>query len=137
MGFRKSEETSKSERTHMKILVVEDEPALREFMLIVLGDLGHEIVEAENGSHALEQLSTGLKVDLIITDHDMPKLSGRELVQNLQLRGSETPVIVMSGLMTVDREEELSSFGVKRLAKPFNVTELMGVVKEAVQSLAA
>lgn len=119
----------------IKVLIVEDELLLRDFLTIVLTEAGYEVVEATHGSQALEQLAAGLKVDLVISDYNLGEgLTGKELFQNLRLQGFDIPFIFLSGLMTPDRKQELLSVGaVAALAKPYNIGELLKAVKESVQ----
>src|SRR4029077_17704163 len=80
------------------ILLVEDEPELRELTRSVLAGCGYSVVEAKNSEEA-EQLAEkyGPKIQLLLTDVIMPGISGRELAKKLQARQPALRVLYMSG----------------------------------------
>jgi CheY-like chemotaxis protein len=79
-----------------RLLVVDDEEAIRELTSTVLADDGYEILMAEDGVHALELLPR-FRPDLVITDLQMPRMSGIELVKIMRQRFPHLPVIILSG----------------------------------------
>ena len=99
----------------MQILVVDDSPVMRHYISRTLHMTGLEVEvhEAENGRDALDKVST-LRPDLVITDLNMPEMSGQELIARMQ--GSQemkfTPVIVMSALRSPGISDELMHAGV-------------------------
>ncbi len=86
----------------MRILVVDDEPMIRELLSEFLVDHGHEVLEAENGQAAWETLSgpEGF-CDLVFADLKMPVMDGRELLRRLQEVRPELPVVLISGQINV------------------------------------
>ena len=85
----------------MKILVVDDSLTMRKIIVNSLSRLGFkEVVEADNGKKAFETLSTGGGADLILTDWNMPEMSGLELIQAVRGSGNEvlkkTPVLMIT-----------------------------------------
>src|SRR5438270_2737746 len=79
-----------------RLLVVDDEKDIRELTSTLLADEGYEILTAEDGVQALELLSQ-FRADLVITDLQMPRMSGFELVKIMHQRFPELPVVVISG----------------------------------------
>lgn len=110
-----------------RILLVEDDPAVRESALIVLQRAGHEVVEATNGRAALELLQARV-FDLVITDIIMPEVEGLEVIRAVRSRHPACPVIAMSGGGQIDKGELLGwaqKFGASAvLFKPFSAQAL-------------
>ena len=79
-----------------RILVVEDDRDVRELNTKVLSRSGYEVDAAEDGAAAWQALNTD-SYDLLITDHNMPKLTGVELVEQLRAAHMELPVILVTG----------------------------------------
>ena len=80
----------------IRLLVVDDDPAIREVASAMLVEEGYEILTAEDGLQALELLQR-FNPDLVITDLQMPRMSGFELVKIMHERFPQLPVIVISG----------------------------------------
>lgn len=102
------------------VLYVEDEPLLREVIARVLERLGVEVVTASCGREALELLEVaGLRPALIVTDVDMPGMSGEELLRAVRRdpRLAAIPVVAASGL---DTQEDFDLV----VLKPFGVEDL-------------
>jgi two-component system cell cycle sensor histidine kinase/response regulator CckA len=78
--------------------LVEDEDVVRDLARRVLSDYGYDVLEARQGKEALalSELHAG-PIHLLLTDVVMPKMSGRELAQNLQALRPDMPVLYMSG----------------------------------------
>jgi two-component system cell cycle sensor histidine kinase/response regulator CckA len=87
-----------SENGNEIILLVEDEDVVRDLARRVLSDYGYDVLEARQGKEALalSELHAG-PIHLLLTDVVMPKMSGRELAQNLQALRPDMPVLYMSG----------------------------------------
>lgn len=81
----------------MRILVVDDDPLAGEMAAAILEDSGHECLRVENGVDALEQLAEAPDIDLVISDLNMPLLSGLDLFQELRNQGLATPFILLTG----------------------------------------
>jgi CheY-like chemotaxis protein len=89
-----------------KILVVDDEPDIREFVRITLSELGHAVQEAENGQVALDRLAEDAERPpcLVLVDLRMPVLDGWDLIAILQrdVRWRSIPIIVFSASLKHD-----------------------------------
>jgi two-component system cell cycle sensor histidine kinase/response regulator CckA len=117
--------------TAARILVVDDEESVRLSVARILQRFGYDVVTARDGSEALAMASTGSPIELILMDVTMPAMDGPTAARQLRARGVEVPIVLMSGYA----EEDLASRGVMThvdgfLKKPFEVTELLGAVRE-------
>ncbi len=114
-----------------RVLVVEDEELVRNFVRRVLENAGYEVLTACDGQEALEVLE-GLEApaDLVVTDVVMPRMKGPELVERLSTIWPETAVLYMSGY--IDNREvsaQLADHANAILRKPFSTTELTEQVR--------
>ncbi len=115
----------------MRILVVDDEPALRQTLSVILADEGHAILTASDGEEALARLDKE-KVDLILTDLRMPRLGGLELIRRHESAGGRALVIAMSAYGDSDTAIEAMRLGAyDYIQKPFRADEVALVVRKA------
>jgi DNA-binding response OmpR family regulator len=117
-----------------RILVVEDDISIRHLSSSVLKSSGFQVDTAEDGAAGWEALHTN-SYDLLITDNNMPKLSGVELVQKLRSAHMTLPVVMASGAIptaALNRNPSLELAAT--LAKPFTMDELLGTVKKALHA---
>jgi two-component system cell cycle sensor histidine kinase/response regulator CckA len=84
------------DKSKVKILIIEDEKLLREYVADYLEDIGYCVTAASNGREGLDLFHT-LKPDLVITDLRMPEVNGLEVLAAIKAEASLTPVIVVSG----------------------------------------
>jgi len=106
-------------------LVVDDEPSVRSLVTKVLARRGWRVVEASNGRDALDLAGRG-RFDLVVTDYDMPYLTGIELTEQLRITQSELPVLLISGHSDVaPRFLALPGGRVDFSAKPFAIDDLL------------
>ena len=109
----------------MRILVVEDEPEVRDFLLRVLREATWAADAAPDGQRALDALAVN-EYDLVILDLGLPDFDGFEACRRLRARGDRTPVLVLTARNAVnDRVRGLDAGADDYLAKPFAVSELM------------
>src|SRR5690606_12254132 len=117
----------------LRVLVVEDEPALRKVIAAMLSDRGHEVALASDGLEgvATYEAEAG-SIDVVLLDLTMPGLSGRAALARIRAVDPEQPVIVMSGYSADGRASDLLKLGARGfLAKPFGAAELARAVEEA------
>ena len=88
-------------RSKHQILVVDDDPSVRKSLGMLLTWAGYEVVTADSGASAVAHLS-GTVPDLIVTDLNMPNMSGIELIAHARSRYPAVPVVAMSGEYTGD-----------------------------------
>ena len=81
----------------MQILVVDDDQLAGEMVTAVLEDLGYQVFQVENALQALELLNQQPAIDLIVSDLNMPLMSGIELFRELHEQGLNLPFILLSG----------------------------------------
>lgn len=88
---------SSNEHRPLSILLVDDDPLVRESTAWMLSDAGHDVHEAADGVEALEFLSAAGPVDLLITDINMPRMDGLALAHEAKLRWPALRVLLVSG----------------------------------------
>jgi two-component system cell cycle sensor histidine kinase/response regulator CckA len=118
-----------------RILLVEDEDAVRMFSVRALRNKGYEVLEAENGEAALALFDEhDDQVDLLITDVVMPTMDGPALIAEVHKRRPDMTVICISGY-TEDRYRDRigGSANVHFLAKPFSLKQLAAKVKDVLR----
>jgi two-component system, cell cycle sensor histidine kinase and response regulator CckA len=118
------------ERGRETILVVEDEPMVREMTCRNLAALGYTVLPAESGDAALRVVEQTPEIDLVLADVVMPGLSAKQLARRLAESNPDLPVLFMSGYLgdEVVRRDLLSP-GVPFLEKPFGLQELGRAVR--------
>lgn len=110
---------------NLRVLLVEDEVALRQLAVKVLSNHGYRVTCAENGEQAWEALQ-GEEFDLLVTDIQMPKMTGNELVKKVLNTRPDLPVLMMSGYNPEGQVPEEVLF----LSKPFTPQQLVEKVAE-------
>src|SRR5262245_4353970 len=110
----------------MKILVVDDEPAVRESLRRALQLEGYEVTLAADGAEALQRLSSHAdEPDAVVLDVLMPHVDGLAVCRKLRLSGSRIPVLMLTARTEVDdRVAGLDAGADDYLAKPFALDEL-------------
>lgn len=123
-----------SENGNEIILLVEDEDVVRDLARRVLSDYGYDVLEARQGKEALalSELHAG-PIHLLLTDVVMPKMSGRELAQNLQALRPDMPVLYMSGY----NDDKVLRYGMQEqqihfLQKPFTPNALIAKIRQVI-----
>jgi two-component system response regulator MprA len=110
----------------VKILVVDDEPAVRESLRRALELEGYEIELAEDGSEALYRLEANGEPDAVILDVLMPGVDGLEVCKRLRRAGSRLPVLMLTARAEVeDRVAGLDAGADDYVTKPFALEELL------------
>jgi CheY-like chemotaxis protein/phosphoribosyl 1,2-cyclic phosphodiesterase len=120
-----------------RILVVEDEPELREVFETLLCSAGYEVVLVEDGQAALEAMEKA-QPDLLITDLLTPRMHGYELIRRLRAtpRGVRLPILVVSGQAYEKDQKKALELGAQRfLAKPVRRQEFLAAVEDALTSV--
>lgn len=125
---------SLARETKARVLLVEDDKALRRYLEVTLERAGYEVFSAADGLDAMK-LALAAKVDLVITDAMMPNLSGHELCRFLRNspKLSHIPIVLLSGLERNEsgREEELAD---AFLSKPVSAETLTECVARLLQA---
>ena len=122
--------------TH-RILVADDEAVLRQLMTAALVGDGYHVDAAEDGAIAWEALQAK-PYDLLITDQNMPKITGVELVKNLRSARMALPVVMVAGMLPMDElAREPSVRFAATLLKPFAVEALLDTVENVLHATAS
>jgi DNA-binding NtrC family response regulator len=116
-----------------KILVVEDENDIREVILECLRPLDIHVDSAENGADALERIRIA-DYHLVLSDINMPKMNGIELLENVRQIGKKPPFVYLTAYGDKERTLEALRLGVfDFVEKPFHPETLLGVVKRGIE----
>src|SRR5437667_9646783 len=108
----------------MRVLVVDDDSAVRRSLSTALGRDGYEVLAAEGGNAALAHL-VAASVDAIVLDVAMPEPNGLEVCRRLRARGDQTPILMLTARDLVDdRVAGLDAGADDYLVKPFALAEL-------------
>jgi CheY-like chemotaxis protein len=119
--------TNNRRSRRLTILFVEDEVLIRFFAADALRDASHEVIEAANGDEAVELLSAGLVVDLLITDIRMPgNVDGMGLARFVREQHPELPILLASSHPTQEGIGPASAL----LLKPYTPDDLLLAVQQ-------
>jgi signal transduction histidine kinase len=104
-----------------RVMIVDDDPLVVASTVAMLEDAGHVVTEALSGARALDMLRLGTKVDVVVTDHAMPGMTGAELARQIRQHWPDLPIILASGYAELPNGEDP---GLPRLSKPYLQEEL-------------
>jgi signal transduction histidine kinase len=107
-----------------KVLLVDDEPLVRMGTADMLEEMGHEVVEAANGSEALRLLDEHPDIDAVVTDFTMPQMNGAQLARLVRERNDRLPVLLITGFAS-----EALDPAMPQLLKPFRHEELEDAIE--------
>lgn len=120
-----------------RILVVDDDADLRQLNASVLKDSGYEVTTADDGAAALAALDADC-YDLLLTDHNMPKLTGVELLNQLHIARKTLPTILVSGSLIGDELHRYPWLQIAAtLLKPYAAADLLRTVRRVLSSAVA
>lgn len=117
------------------IMSADDSPSMRQMVSFTLKEAGYEVVEACDGQDALDKLKSA-KVDMLITDLNMPNMDGIELIRQLRQLPEYKfiPVIMLTTESDETKKQEGKSAGATGwLVKPFNPPQLTAVIKKVLR----
>lgn len=113
----------------MRVLVVEDEPAIADFVVVGLAEDGYAVDHVVDGEAALDILGVG-QFDVVLLDVMLPKLDGLEVCRRMRKRGIKTPVLMLTARDTIeDRVKGLDTGADDYLVKPFAFEELVARIR--------
>lgn len=116
-----------------RILVVDDDPTIRQLNTEVLTASGYHVDTADDGTTAWEAVQQNA-YDLLLTDHDMPRLTGVGLLQKLYAARLALPVIMVTGTYPQEEFERHPWLQIEAsLLKPYTIDELLHTVKNVLQ----
>jgi signal transduction histidine kinase/ActR/RegA family two-component response regulator len=113
------------------VLIVDDDILVMTGTAAMILDLGHTPIEAHSGAEALQVLGSGLKVDVVLTDHAMPAMTGLQLAECIHTRFPGLPIILATGYAELPVDP--ATLGIARLAKPCTQHEIAAAIHQAVR----
>lgn len=117
----------------MRVLIVEDDPTIADFVAKGLVEAGYAVDVAADGQRGIELGTTG-DYDAAIVDIMLPRVDGLALIDRMRARGVRTPVLILSARRTVDdRVRGLQAGGDDYLTKPFAFAELLARIQALVR----
>ncbi len=116
-----------SARRAAKVLLVDDEEIVRLATADMLRDVGYQVVEAASASQALSRLRSGEQMEVLVTDHLMPGMTGAALIAELRAAGIRMPALLITGYAAAGADLPAD---VPRLSKPFRQADLATKVDE-------
>jgi two-component system, OmpR family, KDP operon response regulator KdpE len=115
----------------LRVLVVDDEPAILRFLRAGLSSQGYLVTEARDGVRALEALRQSA-TDLLVLDLGLPDLDGLEIIRRIRDAGSTVPIIVLSSRSDEQGKVEALDLGADDyVTKPFGIDELLARMRAA------
>lgn len=116
-----------------RILIVENNDTLRELLRVTLRTRGYLVATAHDGLSGLEKLEED-SYDLLITDNQMPRMDGLELIEEIYRRKMGLRILMISGRFTKDILERVKERGVLEcLDKPFSFKQMIETVREILE----
>lgn len=121
------------EQQHYKILIVDDEPDIREVVSVLLGSEGYIVLQAENGGSAVEMVYADKNIDLVILDIMMPGMTGVETCEMIRKRSNVPVLFLTAKSQDQDKMDAYNQGGDDYLVKPFSQPELLMKVKSLIR----
>lgn len=116
-----------------KILIVDDELSMREFLEILLKKNDYEVEVAEGGKQAIERIDKN-EFDLVITDVKMPEMDGIQVLKYVQDTSPRTSVVMITAFASMEQAVEAMKLGAfDYITKPFKVDEILHIIKNAIE----
>ena len=120
------------------VLVVEDDPELRDLLVMFLQGQGHQATGAADGASALERLAEGLAPGLVLADYNLPGATGLDVAAQLRgVLGVRLPVVILTGDASADTARLVAAQGCRLLGKPVKVEDLAQVIRDALPEAGA
>jgi two-component system, OmpR family, KDP operon response regulator KdpE len=117
----------------LRVLVIDDEPAIRKLLRVGLSAHGYQIMEASSGKMALELLGEQ-RPDLIVLDLGLPDMQGHELLRTMRARNDSVPIVVLSSRDDeAGKVQALDSGADDYVTKPFGMDELLARMRAALR----
>jgi two-component system, chemotaxis family, chemotaxis protein CheY len=112
-------------------LVVDDSPTMRQMVAFTLTNAGFKVVEAEHGKDAIAKVADGQKMDIIVTDLNMPEMDGISLIKELRKMAAFkfTPILMLTTESSADKKQAGKDAGATGwIVKPFNPELILKVI---------
>jgi PAS domain S-box-containing protein len=115
----------------LTILAVDDDALVLANTRAMLEDLGHTVIVAYSGDQALERLERTAAIDLVITDHAMPRMTGSDLAKKIKAHYPDMPIILATGYAELPPDADAN---LPRLSKPYRQDALAQAVADAIRN---
>ena len=112
-------------------LVVDDSPTMRQMVAFTLTNAGFKVVEAEHGKDAVNKVAAGPKMDIVVTDLNMPEMDGISLIKELRKMAAFkfTPILMLTTESAVDKKQAGKDAGATGwIVKPFNPEVMLKII---------
>jgi two-component system, chemotaxis family, chemotaxis protein CheY len=112
-------------------LVVDDSRTMRQMVAFTLTNAGFTVVEAEDGKDAVNKVSGGAKMDIVVTDLNMPEMDGITLIKELRKMSTFkfTPILMLTTESAMEKKKEGKEAGATGwIVKPFNPEVLLKTI---------
>ncbi len=117
----------------LKVLVVDDEPAIRRFLRTSLTAQGYQVSEAVDGAGALDALRRSA-IDVLVLDLGLPDINGLDIIERVRGQGSALPIIVLSSRTEESSKVQALDLGADDyVTKPFGIDELLARIRAALR----
>jgi two-component system KDP operon response regulator KdpE len=117
----------------LRVLVIDDEPAIRRFLRTSLSAQGYSVLEAEDGENGLAMLGRN-SLDAVVLDLGLPGMSGLDVLKKIRESGSSVPVVVLSSRTDETGKVTALDMGADDyVTKPFGMDELLARIRAAVR----
>ena len=115
-----------------RVLIVDDDQLVLTGTAALIEDLGHTAIEAHSGAEALSTLAAGAHIDLVMTDHAMPSMTGLQLAQTIQEHYPGLPIILATGFAELPVDP--AKFRIQKLSKPCTQQDIAIAIETALNS---
>jgi DNA-binding response OmpR family regulator len=120
----------------MKVLIIDDEPHIRQMMRLTLESAGYEVDEAGGGEDGLTRLGDGRAHDVVVLDQKMPGIDGLETLRRIRDRAADARVLMVTAFASVELAVDAMKLGATDfLRKPMTPEMLRGAVAAALASV--
>jgi CheY-like chemotaxis protein len=109
----------------LTVLAVDDDPLVMMNTILMLEDLGHRVVDAQSADEALRILASRPEIELIITDHSMPRMTGAQLASEVSRLRPDIRIVLATGYAELPNDEGAALL---RLTKPFTQDQLAAAI---------
>jgi two-component system chemotaxis response regulator CheY len=119
------------EEMNKTALVVDDSPTMRQMVAFTLTNAGFKVIEAEDGKDAVNKVAAGPKMDIVVTDLNMPEMDGITLIKELRKMAAFkfTPILMLTTESAEDKKKAGKEAGATGwIVKPFNPELMLKVI---------
>jgi two-component system, chemotaxis family, chemotaxis protein CheY len=112
-------------------LVVDDSPTMRQMVAFTLTNAGFKVVEAEDGKDAVSKVAAGQKMDIVVTDLNMPEMDGISLIKELRKMAAFkfTPILMLTTESAAEKKQAGKDAGATGwIVKPFNPEVMLKII---------